>query len=306
MIDLEDWRVFVAVATAGSLTAAARRLGRSVPTVSKQIGALEAHLGTPLFHRTSRRMTLTATGESLLGEVRDHVGGLEAIGDNLRDRDGPLAGRIRMSAPISFSQVCLGAPLCSFMEQWPAVAVELSLTDHRVDLTGEGFDLAVRIGNLPDSSLRVRRLCEIRMPLVASPSYLQANGVPDTPQALADHATIALAQVPEPDRWTFQHDAEGRRSVRIRPRLTVDNGDIAREAALAGLGIVALPDFFVHKDIRSGRLADVLLPWHLDPVGLQIVTPPSRLRPRRVDALIDHLASAFARQPWYQPKGQVS
>jgi DNA-binding transcriptional LysR family regulator len=299
MKDLDAWRVFVAVATAGSLTAAARHLGRSVPTVSKQIAALESWLGGPLFHRTSRRLGLTAMGETLLAEVRDPVGALEAITETVLDRDGALAGVIRLSAPISFSRLYLGAPLVSFMDRWPDVRIDLCLTDHRVDLVAEGLDLAIRLGNLPDSSLRVRRLCDIRMPLVAAPAQLSAAGVPRAPEDLRDRATIALAQVPDPTRWTFTHGTEGTRGLNIRPRLLVDNGDMAREAALAGLGFVILPDFFVHEDVRAGRLVEVLAPWRVRPIGLHVVAPPSRLRARRVAALIDHLAAAFARQAWY-------
>lgn len=298
--DLDNWRVFVAVATTGSLTAAGRLLGRSVPTVSKQIAALESWLGAPLFHRTSRRMGLTALGESLLADVRAAVAALEGVADSVRDRDGPLAGVIRASAPISFSRLYLGAPLSAFLDRWPGVHVELSMTDHHVDLVAEGLDFVIRLGNLPDSSLRVRRLCDIRMLLVVAPRQLEAEGRPETPEALRHRATISLKHTADPTRWTFHHDTQGARSVTISPRLSVDNGDLARDAALAGLGFVVLPEFFVHEDLRAGRLVEALQPWRIKPIGLHVVAPPSRLRARRVAALIDHLASAFACEAWHR------
>lgn len=300
MPSLEDWRVFVAVANAGSLTGAARQLRLSIPTVSKRLAALEAALEAPLLHRTSRRISLTATGEAVLLRVRSHVDALEEASLALKDHAGPLSGLVRMSAPISFSRLYLAAPLTDFMRRWPQVEIDLRMTDRHLDLIGDSLDLAVRLGNLPDSSMRARRLCDIPMPLVASPAYVADRGVPSSPGDLERHVAIALTQMRQPDRWSFAGASGERRTVEIQRRLGVDNGDVARSAALAGLGLVALPSFFVHDDIQAGRLVELLAPWRIHPIGLHLVTPPAQLRPRRVEALIEHLAEALARQPWRQ------
>ena len=300
MIELDNWRVFVTVAENGSITRAARALQLSVPTVSKRIAALEQQIGTPLFNRTSRRIALTAAGEYVLTGVRGPVNALAAAAEDLRDRDGQLSGKIRLSAPISFSQRTLCEPLIAFMQQWPDVEIDVQLTDRHVDLIADAIDLAVRLGNLPDSSLRARTIGSIRRPIVASPDYVAAKGTPSTPDDLADHDAIVLTQVPDPERWVLHGDEGEIQTVGIRRRFAVDNGDLAREVALAGLGIVVLPEFFVHEDLREGRLIELLLPWHMQPLGLHLVTPPSRLRARRVDALIRHLTVALSHAQWLE------
>ncbi|MBZ6377322.1 LysR family transcriptional regulator [Pacificimonas flava] len=297
-LDLDDWRAFVAVADTGTFTAGASSLGWSVPTVSKRVAALERRLGVSLFHRTSRRLALSPTGETVLPSAREHVRGLAAVEDSLRERDCAPGGRIRMSAPVSFSIAHLGGPLTSFLRDWPDIDLDLRISDETIDLVGGGFDLALRIGRLPDSSLKARKLCDIRMPLVAAPAYLAAAGRPQHPDDLKRHQAIVYAQVRDPTRWTFRHDLEGERTVEVSPRLTVDNGDLGLEALRAGLGLTVQPEFFIYDDLASGTLEEVMLPWSMPPVGAYIVTPPSALRPRRVSLLIEHLASSLARLPW--------
>jgi DNA-binding transcriptional LysR family regulator len=296
--DLNAWRTFVAVAEEGTMTRAAERLGNSVPTVSKGLAALEQQLGVALFHRTSRRVSLSPTGEALLPEARTHVAALSALAERLRDRDGPPRGRIRMSAPLSFSVRHLGAPLTAFLSAHDGVGLDLQLSDETVDLVDGGFDLALRIGSLADSSLRARKLCDIRVPLVAAPAYLDAHGEPSTPANLATHATIAFSQTASPTSWTFRHDLDGERTVEVTPRLLLDNGDLGLEALRPGIGIAPLPDFFVGEDIAAGRLREIMLPWYRPAIGLHIVTPPTRLQPRRVRLLIEALAAAFRKQSW--------
>ena len=296
--DLDSWATFLAVTDEGSFTAAAQALGVSVPTVSKTVAALEEHLGLTLFHRTSRRLSLSAAGEAALAEARVHVTGLAALAEELRDRDGPPRGLIRMSAPVSFSIAHLSGPLTAFLCDWPEVELDLHLADETVDLVGGGYDLAVRIGRLPDSSLRARKLCDIRMPLLAAPDYLERRGAPERPEDLSAHETIAYSQTAEPLRWTLRHDLQGERTVTISPRLTVDNGDVGLAALRAGLGIAIQPEFFVYDDLKSGRLVELLLPWAAPPVGAYVVTPPSRLQPRRVRLLVEALVAAMRAMPW--------
>ena len=302
MNELDNWRVFLAVAETGSFAGAARTLELSVPTTSKRIAALEQSLGTPLFHRTSRRISLTSAGEELLPEIRLHLRAIEGLSSQLKDRDGPLCGPIRLTAPISFSQVALRDPLVTFMKTWPDVRVDLRLSDRRIDVVEGSYDLAIRIGELSDSSQRVIKICDIARLMVASPAYLDARGEPQVPADLWNHDCIRMSHVPEPGRWPLEHPEQGRQIVDIASRFSVDNGDLARAAAIDGIGIVVLPEFFVQSDIEEGRLAEVLKPWSMAPIALNLVMPPSRLRARRTQALIDHLTRTLAKKPWRSGK----
>lgn len=296
--DLNAWAVFDAVAAGGSFTRAAAQLGVSVPTVSKTVAALEERLGLSLFHRTSRRLSLSAAGEEARARAGVLVGGFAALEEGLRDTDGPPRGLIRMSAPVSFSVLHLSGMLTQFLADWPDIELDLSVTDRRTDIIAEGMDLALRIGRLDDSSLRARRLCAIRIPVVAAPAYLERRGVPQVPEDLAGHDVIAYSQLAQPARWHLRHDLEGERLVDVQPRLRADNGDIGLAALRAGIGIACQPEFFVWDDLKAGRLVEILTPWYIAPVGAFIVTPPSRLQPRRVRLLIDTLVEAFRQVPW--------
>lgn len=297
-IDINAWAVFDAVAASGSFTGAARKLGVSVPTVSKTIAALEARLGMALFHRTSRRLSLSSAGEAARQRAASLVGGFMELEEDLRDADGPPRGLIRLSAPLSFSILHLSGVLTKFLSDWPEIEIDLHATDRRIDMIAEGMDLTLRIGKLDDSSLRARRLCAIRIPVAASPAYLERYGTPTRPEDLEHHHAIAYSQAAEPTRWRFLHDLEGERAVDVSPRLLVDNGDIGLDALRAGVGIACQPEFFLWNDLRDGTLVELLRPWYIAPVGAFILTPPSRLQPRRVRLLIDALVEAFRRVPW--------
>ncbi len=288
--DLEGWAIFAAVVEHRTISSAAEALGTSKATVSKALTRLEARLGTSLFHRTSRKLTLTETGRALAERARTILLEGEAAEEAARDAASVPAGPIRVAAPLSFGTRHVAPVLAEFLRAHPGVTLDLRLSDARIDIVAEGVDVALRIADLPDSSLRARRVAAIPTRIVAAPAYLAAAGTPREPAELAAHACLIYTNTPRPDRWRFVH-ADGREEVvAVAGPLAVDSGDAMLPALCAGLGIAPLPEFIVADDLAAGRLVAILPEWSLGPIALHIVTPPGKLRPARVEALIFLLA----------------
>ena len=286
--DLEAWAIFAAVADARSFSGAADAIGVSKATVSKAVSRLESRLGLSLFHRTSRRLALTEAGAGLADHARAIVAQAHAAEESARAGATVAAGRIRMAAPMSFGLGNVAPLVAEFLAAHPAVEIELHLSDARVDIVAEGFDVALRIADLPDSSLRARRLCRIDAHLVAAPAYLEAMGTPTHPSQLADHRLLGYTNVPGP--WRFRGPDGSDVSVRAHGPLAANNGSALVPTLVAGLGIARLPAFIVGEELRSGALVTILDDWAPTPVNLHLLTPPSALRPARVEALIAFLA----------------
>ena len=296
--DFEAWAIFAKVAERGSFARAASDLGLSKPTVSKAISRLEARLGLALVSRTSRRLSLTEGGRTALARAARILSEGEAVEAEAADQSTAPRGLIRVSAPLSFGVAYLSAVLPEFLSAYPEITLDFALSDRRVDLVAKAFDLALRIGSLEDSSLLSRRLCGVRLLLVGSPAYFAAHGRPTHPAELSRHTALAYTGGAQRGVWRFSHVQFGEEVVTPLVRVWTDNADLLNPILLAGQGLALQPEFLVWRELADGRLEVALPDWAPRPLGLHLVTPPSPLRPLRVQALIDHLARTLAHAPW--------
>lgn len=296
--DLEAWALFAKVAETGSFARAAAACQVSQATVSKAISRLEARMKTTLIHRTSRRLTLTDSGRSALDRATRILEEGEAVEAEVTEQSQALRGRVRVSAPMSFGLARLAPLLPGFMTAHPDVRLDVRFDDAQVDLVAEGFDLALRIARLADSSLLARRLCSVRIVLVGAPAYLDHYGRPRHPRDLQTHQALQYAYARHGTTWHFRHPGQGEFSQVMPTRLQVNNADALMPALRAGLGLALQPEFLVWPDLQSGALEAVMSPWEVEPLALHAITPPGRNRPLRVQALIDYLRDALVEEPW--------
>lgn len=296
--DLEAWSIFAKVAESGSFSRAAADLKLSKPTVSKAVSRLEERVGTALFNRTSRRLSLTETGRRAAIRAARLLAEGEAIEAEATLQAIIPSGGVRISAPMSFGVANLAPLLPELFAAYPKITIDLHLSDEIVDLIGGGFDLALRIAALPDSSLRARHVCRVRRLLVGSPAYFASRERPQSPRDLAQHECLSYTYVPNPDRWRFLR-ASGEEEVAVfQGPLRANNADALRPMLLAGRGLAVQPEFAVGEDIKAGLL-EVLMPeWSMPPISLNLLTPPGRHRPARVAAVIEFLARRLSVAPW--------
>lgn len=293
--DLEGLAIFAKVAELRSFSAAAADLGLSKPTVSKAVARLEDRLGSRLFNRTSRRLALTDAGRSLLDRASRMLAEAEAAETEARAQSAVPRGLVRLAAPMSFGLREIAPALPDFFARYPDVSVDLHLSDATVDLIGEGFDAALRIAALPDSSMRARKLCGIPRVVVASPSYLDVHGTPKHPRDLSGHACLGYAYLPAADVWHFSNKAGDEFAVRTSGPLRANNADALMPALISGYGLAVQPLFLVRDALEKRQLVAVLTGWSLPEIALHLVMPPGGPRPARVEALADFLRHRFAR-----------
>jgi DNA-binding transcriptional LysR family regulator len=287
---LDELAIFIAIIDNGSLAGAARRLRRSPPAVTRALAALEDRVGARLFDRTTRRLSPTEAGRDLAQRARALLNDYDATMAGIAD--APVRGLIRVTAPVQFGRRHVAPVVSSFLDLFPETQIELLLNDRNVDLIEEGLDLAVRIGPLSDSSLKVRRVGEVRRVVVASPGYLAKRGRPKTPAELSRHDTIFGTMRTGAPEWRFGPTARGP-VVRLTPRLLVNEVEAQLLAVRAGRGIARVLSYQVAEDLAAGALVRLLSSYEPAPLPVQLVTLSGSHMAPKVRAFLDHAADAF-------------
>ncbi len=288
---------FAAVVEAGSFTGAAGAKGLSKAALSRHVAQLEDRLGVRLLNRTTRRLSLTEAGRAFYEGCQRMLSEAEAAEVQVTALAARPRGVLRLSAPVSFAYWYLNPLLGPFLEACPELELDLVLGDRVVDLVEEGFDAAVRIGRLADSTLIAKRLCGLESYLVAAPGYLERAGVPQDPRALKAHNCLLYSYRQEGRHWRFQ-GSEGSVAVEVSGRALANNGDVLLSLALAGQGIALLPSFFAAEALRAGRLKRLLPGWRIgQDDAVSVVYPARRNAPPKLRALLDFLAGQLGDPP---------
>lgn len=299
MSSFKEIETFVSVATRGSLSAAARAEGVTPAMMGRRIDALEERLGVKLLVRTTRKLSLTFEGSAFLEDCQRILNDLANAEASVSLGGVKASGHIKVSAPAGFGRRHVAPLMRDFLSANPEVTCSLDLSDRLVDLVNEGVDCAIRIGELSDSSLVSVRLADNRRVVVASPSYLARNGIPQSPDDLARHDCLSL----DPQRgWVFADlDAPGRaRTVKVSGRFECNDGTVLHEWALGGIGLAWRSMWEVERDLVSGALVSVLDEWAAPATGIYAVFPQNRRLPLRVRLLIDHLRGVFGRLDYWR------
>jgi len=294
-----DLQTFVAVVETGTFTAAADRLEVAKSAVSRRIAALEARLGVQLFARTTRRLSLTESGQGFYEHCVRILADLEEAESAVMQAHGELRGHLRVALPVSFGLGHMSAPIAEFSRRHPQVEFDLDLNDRRVDLLEEGIDVALRIGRLQDSSLIARPLFQAATVVCAAPEYLERNGVPRTLADLSERVGLVYSNLRDPDRWVCR-DREGNKlEVRVPVGMTANSGDFLCAAAAAGLGVTIQPTFIAYQSIKRGELVRILTDYQWPSTPAYAVYPPTRHLSYRVRAFIDFLVDYFSGVPYW-------
>lgn len=292
-----EMQTFASVVDAGSFVRAAESLDMSKAAVSRYVADLEERLGVRLLHRTTRKLSLTEEGRAFHARCKALLGELEEAESEITAHSAQASGLVKINVPVSFGIRHL-APLWSdFMAQNPKVSLDVTLADRVVDLVEEGYDLAVRIGSLANSTLISRKLASTRMVVCASPLYLKKHGTPQSPADLAHHTVLAYSLLSMGDQWELE-GPEGKVSVLVHPVMHTNNGDTCRAGALKHQGIILQPSFLVGEDLRSGALVELLPQYRSAEFGIYAVYPSRQYVSAKVRLLIEFLAAALGSADW--------
>ncbi|RTL50734.1 MAG: LysR family transcriptional regulator [Bradyrhizobiaceae bacterium] len=292
--DFEAMAIFAKVVEMRSFAGAANELALSKATVSKAVTRLEERLGARLFNRTSRQLALTDAGQRLAQRAAQLLADGEALENEALAQSVAPRGLVRLAVPMTFGVNIIAPLLPEFLKAYPDVAIDMHLGDETVDLIGDGFDLGIRIGSLPDSSLVARRLCPMPRHTVAAPSYLKTHGTPTHPMHLAQHKCLGYTYLSTPGIWHYTNAKGEQASVRPNGPLRVNNGEALMAALLAGLGIADLPDFIVGPAIAAKKVSVILKDWKQREGAVHLVMPPGGPRPARVEALAQFLTTKLS------------
>lgn len=295
---LDDMVTFVKVVECRSFTAAAERLGVSKSVISRRMSDLENRLGARLLNRTTRRLSITEVGQAFYERSVRILADIDEAEAAITSLHASPRGVIRVAAPLSFGVLHLAPILPDFMAPHPELEVELNLNDRYADLVEDGYDVAIRIGRLKDSSLVARRIAPLRRVVVGSPAYFARHGRPARPEELLGHNCLLYTNVPIADQWQFRVDG-ARRPIRVTGSLRVNNGETLLQAALAGLGLAILPTFICGADLSAGRLEPVLVGHTVSDSAVHAVYPQGRHLSPKVRAFVDFVARRFGPKPYW-------
>lgn len=303
MMKLEGIAVFVAISEAGSISEAARRLRQSKSVVSERLAELERALGAKLVHRTTRRLTLTEDGAAFLNRARRIVGDVESAAADMAERRGAMVGPLRISAPVTFGRMHLGPALYPFLAAHPQIELTLDLDDRRVDASSGGFDAVIRHGPILNSRLMAWKLAPSSRVLCASPAYIAEHGAPGSIDELSGHKGIFYTNRGAAD-WRFPRGSAGGVDVDAivvhgRLGLGLNNGDMIRDAAIAGLGIALLPMFIAGPAMKSGALLPIDIGMRPEGEFIYLAHPEGRNPSAKLRAMADHLSATFGNPPYW-------
>lgn len=295
----ENMDTFVHVVEASSISGAADRLGVAKSAVSRRLKELETHLGVELFHRTTRRMNLTDTGRAFYHQavrILDDVLEAELA---TSEAHGTLKGSLKIALPSSFGLTHMAPAINEFLQAHPDIEFDLDFNDREVDLMQEGFDLTIRIANLPDSSLIARRLAPIKTVMCASPDYLKRMGTPRSPGELIDHQCLVYSLLRDFEHWHLTDKNEKVFKAKIRPYIKATTGEYLRDAAVNGLGIILVPSFIAYQEIELGALLPILTDYQSPQLDAYAIYPQTRHLSQRVRAFVDFLVQRFEGVPYW-------
>lgn len=288
MPSFEEMQYFIEVVKHGNFTSAAQALGISKQLVSRRIISLEASLGVRLLQRTTRKLSPTETGKVFFQRAQNIMQALHEVELEINHRSNTLRGLLKISTPLSYANLRLAPALTAFMQQHPQVQVWLDADNQHVDMISEGYDMVIRVTDQPEEGMVARKLEDAAIRFCCSPEYIARYGVPESPQALASHICLTNRA----SEWIF-HDNQQVHRIPIQPRLRSNHGEVLRDAAIAGLGIIGLPAFYVLDDLQRGRLVEVLAKYQANPAGIYAMYPYHKQVSANVLALIEHL------RKWY-------
>lgn len=298
-MELEKAQLFVQVVRHGGFSAAARALGITGSAVSKQVQALEENLGVKLLSRTTRRVSVTEQGQIYYDRMVQALEVAAEAEEMVRSYTAEPKGVLKLSVPAGFGQMYLKEALVEFAARYPEITMGLSLSDRHVDIQGEGFDLAIRIGALADSALVAKKLCDVAMGWVASPAYLKEHGRPKKPADLAEHRILGYGADAHMQEWQYQDPRGTKQKQAMKPVFCSDSGDMLLEAALKGHGLTILPTFYTQKHLQVGTLKAVLTEYATLPErAIYAVMPPSRYMPYKVRVFIEFITAFMKKRPF--------
>jgi len=299
MIKTEEIQAFVHIVEASTITAAAERLNVAKSAISRRLSELEEQLGVELFHRTTRKLVLTESGQGFYSRCIQILADLEEAEHAVSQAHQELSGQLRIAAPLSFGVMHLGPAINEFQKRHPKLNFDIDFNDRQIDLIQEGFDVGIRIADLKDSSLIARKLAKVSVVICASPDYIKENGTPTIPEELTNHSCLSYSNLDNPNHWAFSNKQGVEEIIKLPKFVQANNGFYLRDAAIAGLGILRTPTFIAYEAICNGTLIPILQDYSIAEINAYAIYPPTRHLSQRVRQFIDFLVERFSGVPYW-------